>query len=95
MKNVILTFLVLVAAGYCITGCDGVYDGGSGCDEASNSSGTSGSNVSPNNGSINIESTYAAGGSAAVTTTTVSGYQIFHHRKMNGNHPIITWGNGT
>jgi len=45
------------------------------------------------NGSI--EATYAATGPFAVATSSVTGYQIFYPRTMEGEHPIITWGNGT
>lgn len=31
----------------------------------------------------------------AVTSTSTSGYKIFYPSQMDGNHPIITWGNGT
>ncbi len=79
IKRVMITLLVLVAVGILFTGCDGASSGG----------GNSG------NTGTNIENTYAAGGSFAVTTTNVTGYQIFHPRDMKGGHPIITWGNGT
>ena len=42
-----------------------------------------------------IEETYAVAGPYAVTSTSISGYQIFYPLEMEGNHPIITWGNGT
>jgi dienelactone hydrolase len=42
-----------------------------------------------------IEAEYAVTGPHATTSTTVTGYRIFHPRQMSGGHPIITWGNGT
>jgi len=43
----------------------------------------------------NIESKYADSGSYPTTTTQVPGYVIYHPSEMTGNHPIITWGNGS
>ena len=42
-----------------------------------------------------IEAEYAATGPYATTSTSVTGYRIFYPRQMDGDHPIITWGNGT
>lgn len=66
-----------------------------GCDWSGNNDGNSGSGDVPADVNASVEDTYAAGGTYAVATTSVSGYQIFHPGNMVGNHPIITWGNGT
>jgi predicted dienelactone hydrolase len=42
-----------------------------------------------------IEETYAATGPYDVTSTSTADYKIFYPSRMDGNHPIITWGNGT
>jgi len=44
---------------------------------------------------FDIESKYAASGPFTATSVDVSGYRIFYPSQMDGNHPIITWGNGT
>jgi hypothetical protein len=46
-----------------------------------------------NDGSI--DETYASSGPYATTRDSVTGFTIFHPTNMDGNHPIITWGNGT
>ena len=46
-----------------------------------------------NDGSI--EETYAESGPYDTTSDTVTGFTIFYPSDMDGNHPIITWGNGT
>ena len=47
---------------------------------------------SANNG---IEAEYAAGGLNEITRTTISGFVMHYPLSMTGDHPIITWGNGT
>lgn len=42
-----------------------------------------------------IEETYAADGPYSATSRSVTGFTIFYPNNMDGNHPIITWGNGT
>lgn len=42
-----------------------------------------------------IEGRYFKDGTNAVETTSVPGFKIYHPAPMTGNHPIITWGNGT
>lgn len=42
-----------------------------------------------------IERRYYENGPNAVAVTSVPGFKIFHPAAMTGNHPIITWGNGT
>lgn len=43
----------------------------------------------------NIEATYAADGPYSTKSQSVSGFTIFYPSNLEGNHPIITWGNGT
>jgi hypothetical protein len=69
------------------TGCE-PSDGGCGSSSGSSSSGGGGTGTA-------IEAEYAATGPYATTSTSVTGYRIFYPRQMSGNHPIITWGNGT
>lgn len=38
---------------------------------------------------------YAASGSYGVATANATGFSIYYPRNMKGDHPIITWGNGT
>lgn len=50
--------------------------------------------------SVSIESTYSEPGAYAVSTMTTTGYyydklMIYYPKNMTGNHPIITWGNGS
>jgi predicted dienelactone hydrolase len=50
----------------------------------------------PDNGAYsNIEVTYAANGPYATKSKSVTGFKIFYPKRMEGDHPIITWGNGT
>jgi dienelactone hydrolase len=63
-----------------------------GCEQSSNSADDGRATGAVN---ANIEATYSAAGPFSVAVTSVTGYQIFHPGKMAGNHPIITWGNGT
>jgi dienelactone hydrolase len=42
-----------------------------------------------------IEAEYAQKGPYATTSTSAPGYLIYYPRQMDGDHPIITWGNGT
>jgi pimeloyl-ACP methyl ester carboxylesterase len=42
-----------------------------------------------------IEATYAANGPYATASQSATGFRIYYPRNMVGNHPIITWGNGT
>lgn len=42
-----------------------------------------------------IETQYAAAGPYDTSRTSVSGYSIYYPANMTGDHPIITWGNGT
>lgn len=52
-------------------------------------------------GANTIETTFAATGSAAVSTTVIKDnagndfYKIYYPSTMTSNHPIIVWGNGT
>jgi hypothetical protein len=45
--------------------------------------------------SATIEDHYAEKGSFQTSSDRIQGYMIFHPTNMTGNHPIITWGNGT
>lgn len=49
----------------------------------------------PTPGSMDIEATYSDDGPYATTSKSVTGFTIFYPRNLEGNHPIITWGNGT
>jgi len=42
-----------------------------------------------------IDDRYAGNGPFATSSESVTGFKIFHPTNMVGNHPIITWGNGT
>jgi dienelactone hydrolase len=42
-----------------------------------------------------VEDRYAEKGPFATSKESITGYEIFYPRNMVGNHPIITWGNGT
>lgn len=42
-----------------------------------------------------IKAKYAANGPYGAVTTSVTNFSIYHPRNMKGDHPIITWGNGT
>jgi dienelactone hydrolase len=42
-----------------------------------------------------VEDRYAREGPFAATNESIPGYEIFYPTNMTGNHPIITWGNGT
>jgi dienelactone hydrolase len=42
-----------------------------------------------------VEQTYAASGPYSTTSKSVTGFTIFYPNNMDGDHPIITWGNGT
>lgn len=42
-----------------------------------------------------IDTEYALSGPYANTQVSVHGYIIFYPKRMNGGHPVITWGNGT
>lgn len=48
-----------------------------------------------NGGSKSTKAKYAATGPHSVATASATGFSIYHPRDMKGNHPIITWGNGT
>lgn len=43
----------------------------------------------------NIGETYSARGPYLATSTIVTDFTIFYPKNMDGNHPIISWGNGT
>lgn len=42
-----------------------------------------------------IEKTYAADGPYATSSESTTGFKIYYPKNMIGDHPIITWGNGT
>ena len=42
-----------------------------------------------------IDERYAEKGPFATSSESVFGFQIHYPTNMVGNHPIITWGNGT
>jgi dienelactone hydrolase len=98
-------FLFLVVVGLVFTACEypdnnsgndtpsGSYDIPAGCGSIPGQDGSSDSNGGQTDGTV--EATYAATGPYTVTTTSTTGYKIYYPRDMDGNHPIVTWGNGT
>lgn len=90
-----MLFLALMAAiGLVFTACDdpGASKASLGYDQVSDPGANIDNRVDANGA---IEETYATAGSYAVDTTSITGYKIFYPRDMQGDHPIITWGNGT
>jgi dienelactone hydrolase len=51
--------------------------------------------TSPGGGGTTIEDTYSDDGPFTTTSKSVTGYKIYYPRNLEGDHPIITWGNGT
>lgn len=68
---------------------------GSNADSVSSDS----SNSTSTNRSIaaygSVKEHYSKRGPYSPATTSLNGFSIYHPRTMGGNHPIITWGNGT
>ncbi len=46
-------------------------------------------------GGGSVKTKYASSGPHAVSQSSTTGFSIYHPKNMQGNHPIITWGNGT
>jgi hypothetical protein len=44
---------------------------------------------------LEIEDTYSDAGPFSTTSKSVDGFKIFYPKNLEGDHPIITWGNGT
>jgi hypothetical protein len=49
----------------------------------------------PDPGYLDVEETYSDAGPFSTTSQSVTGFTIFYPGNLEGNHPIITWGNGT
>ncbi|MGD9210299.1 MAG: hypothetical protein PVI90_05960 [Desulfobacteraceae bacterium] len=81
-KRILFFLFSVIIIGFGLTACDFFDD-------------SSSSNGSSDSENATIEETYAATGPYAVTTTSITGYRIYYPNEMEGNHPIITWGNGT
>ncbi len=82
LRKTSLLLVLFVVAPLLLSACDT----SGGCDDPT---------PGPNTGPTVIEDHYAARGPYTTTNTSVTGFRIYYPRNMTGNHPILTWGNGT